>query len=190
MNLRLLLLAAALLPVGCAAISSGPPAPSIAMGELGTNQDSDTAAITQASYTFGDQARLANNPVGVARAAASVEYLAGALRSNPRFADISPLIGIQMQQAQGELRRTLGIAPGANPQLVVNGLLGAADGIAAQNAEATTVALNPAVFTFGPQRTIDLLDRMPFQAEANVATNRLNSEFLNGGGNRMCLTCG
>jgi hypothetical protein len=191
MRLHQLLLAACLLPVGCAAIPSGPPAPSIAVGELGSNQDSDTAAITQASYTFADAGRLNNNPVGVARAAASVEYLAGALHSNPRFVDVSPLIGLQMQQARSELRSTLGIAPGANPQLVVNGLLGAADAIAANNAQAATVALNPAIFTLGPQRTIDLLDRLPFQPEANVATSRLNSDFLNGGGgNRNCYSCG
>jgi len=177
-----LLLLTCLLSVGCTAITTpSGPRPVIPVGALGTDQDSDFQAVTLSSYTFATQGRMTGNAVGVARAAASVEYLANTLYTNPHWQFVSGYIPGQMQQARAELHQTLGIAPGVPPQLVINGLLGVADAILAQDAAAATVALNPAVFTLGPQQTINILANMPFQPAANVATAHLDSELLGGG---------
>jgi hypothetical protein len=184
------LLLACLLPVSCGTVSPPPVArTTIPVGAFGTNQDPDFSAVTLSSYIFATPGRMAGNPVGVARATASVEYLAGALYTNPRWQTISSYVPEQMLQARAELHQTLGIAPGSPPQFVVNGLLGAADAIQVGDAAAATVALNPAIFTLGPQQTINVLAQMPFQPIANVATARLNSEFLSGGNRRDCVMC-
>ena len=175
-------LLACLLSAGCSAIYEPPgPRPWIPPGALGTNQDPDFSAVTLSSYTFATRGRMAGNPVGVARSTASVEYLANTLYTNPRWQFVSGFIPPQMQQARAELHQTLGIASGVPPQIVINGLLGVADAILVQDATAATVALNPAVFTLGPQQTINILANMPFQPAANVATAHLDSELLGGG---------
>jgi hypothetical protein len=163
MTPRLLVLLACLLPAACATVPRAVPSAYIPPNELGTNQDSDLAAVNLSSYVFAEASRMRGNPVGTARATASVEYLADTLSTDPRWNDISPDIFRQMDQARAELRHTLGIAPGAPPQLVVNGLLGAADAILAGNREAATLALPPSVFTLGPQETLNRLAAMPFQ---------------------------
>ncbi len=188
MNPRNLVLLAGLLAAGCAG-PANPPPPVIPVGALGTNQDSDLAAVNLSSYMFGEPGRLVGNPVATARAAASVEYLADALSASPRWQSISPDVVTQMQQARIELNRTLAIAPGAAPQRVIDGLLGAATAMQANDAPAATTALDPAVFTLGPQQTLNLLARMPFQPTTNIATARLNSQYLRGG-NRLCVSCG
>jgi hypothetical protein len=184
-----ILLLACLLAACGETVRPSEPTPVIPVGALGTNQDSDFVAVTLSSYTFATQGRMSGNPVGVARSTASVEYLAGALYTNPRWQYISGYIPEQMLQARAELHQTLGIAPGSPPQFVVNGLLGTADAILVGDAAAATVALNPAIFTLGPQQTINVLAQMPFQPIANVATARLNSEFLSGGNRRDCVIC-
>jgi hypothetical protein len=189
MKRHYILLLACLLAACGETIGPSEPTPIIPVGALGTNQDSDFVAVTLSSYIFGLPGRMSGNPVGVARATASVEYLAGALYTNPRWQYISAYIPEQMLQARAELHQTLGIAPGAHPQFVVNGLLGAADAMLVGDAAAATVALNPAVFTLGPQQTINILAQMPFQPIANVATTRLNSYFLTGGNTRDCIVC-
>jgi hypothetical protein len=182
------LLLACLLPISC---ETPPPVERtiIPFGAFGNNQDPDFSAVTLSSYIFATPGRMAGNPVGVARATASVEYLAGALYTNPRWQYVSGYLPAQMLYAREELHHTLGIAPGAPSQFVVNGLLGAGDAILEGDGAAAAVALNPAIFTLGPQQTINVLANMPFQPMANVATIRLNSELFQGGGRNNCPLC-
>jgi hypothetical protein len=189
MTPRSLVLLACLLPAACATVPRATQAAYIPPNELGTNQDSDLAAVNLSSYVFAEASRLQGNPVGTARATASVEYLADTLPTDPRWNEISPEIFRQMSQARGELRHTLGIAPNAPPQLVVNGLLGAADAILTGNREAASQALPSSVFTLGPQETLNRLAAMPFQTAANIATIRM-SAALNGTSGRDCYPCG
>jgi hypothetical protein len=178
MRIHHLMLLACLLLAACSTTVTYPPAPVIPVGALGTNQDSDTAAVLLSAYTFGDKGRLTGNPIGVAWAAASVEYLAGALPTSPRWQNIAPYIIDQMIQAGAELNQALGVAPGAPAQAVVDGLLNAASALLANDPAAAAAALNPAVFTFGPQQTLNILGNMPFLPITNIATLRLNNEFL------------
>jgi hypothetical protein len=189
MRIHYLMLLACLLPAACDAVVTYPPPPVIPIGSLGTNQDSDTAAVLLSGYTFGDKARLTGNPIGVARAAASVEYLAAALPTGPRWQIVAPFIIDQMIQGRAELHRALGIAPGAPSQAVVAGLLNAANALLVNNPAAAAEALNPAIFTLGPQQTLNILANMPFLPTVNVATARLNNEFLGRNGNN-CFPCG
>jgi hypothetical protein len=186
MRIHCLVLLACLLPASCDTVQTHPWPPYIPPGSLGTNQDPDTAAVLLAAYTFGDKSRLTGNPIGVARAAASVEYLAAALPAVPRWQIINPIVIAQMIQGRTELHQALGIPPGAPPQAVVNGLLGAADALGAGNPVAAGAALNPAIFTLGPQQTLAILANMPFLPTVNIATLRLNNEFLGRSG-RGCF---
>jgi hypothetical protein len=188
-RIHCLLLLACLLPAGCDTIATHPWPPIIPAGSLGTNQDPDTASVQLSAYTFGTKSRLTGNPIGVARAAASVEYLAAALPAVPRWQIIPQFIIDQMIQGRAELHHALGIAPGAPPQAVVNGLLGVADALAVGNPTAAAAALNPAIFTFGPQQTLAILADMPFLPTVNVATSRLNNAFLGRNGNNCVPGC-
>jgi hypothetical protein len=183
MRIHRLVLLACLSLAACNTVVAYPRPPFIPPGALGTNQDPDTAAVLLASYTFGARSRMIGNPIGVARAAAAAEYLAAALPYVPRWQIINPIIIQQMIQGRAELHQALGIAPGAPPQAVVNGLLSAADAFAIGNPMAAAPALNPAIFTLGPQQTLNILANMPFLPTLNVATIRLNNEFLGPNGN-------
>lgn len=155
---------------------------------FGTNQDSETAAVNISSWALAEPSRTRNDPADAARALAAVDYLAGALTSNPRWTGLSPLIKQQMLAARVEIRQAIGVAPGARSQDVVNGLLDMANYTIAGNPGQAQVALSAPVFTLGPRETYNRLVALPFLPIANVATQRVNGS-LNGNGRESCPGC-
>ena len=119
-----LIVLAGLLAAGCASIAPPPDTARLPPNAYGLFADNDIGAINLAQWAFADPARTRNDPADAARAAAAVDYLAGELSSSPRWIAMSPITKGQMLQAREEVRRALGVAPGAPSQLVVDGLLG------------------------------------------------------------------
>lgn len=159
------------------------PAPdtaSVPFGAFGT-LDNDVAAANLAAWAFASPGRTANDPVDAARAAAAVEYLAGELASNPRWISISPLTKQEMAQARLDVRRTLGIAPNAPSQVVVNALLRFAAEWQAGNQAGAMQALAAPGFTLPPDQTLRVLSNMPYIQSANVASIDAAREMLPGG---------
>jgi hypothetical protein len=172
MRPRPLIVFAALLAAGCASIAPSPDTARLPPNAYGLFADNDVGAINLAQWAFADAARTRNDPADAARAAAAVDYLAGELSSSPRWVAMSPITKGQMLQAREEVRRALGVAPGAPSQLVVDGLLGAANALAAGDRPAATAALRAPVFTWPPEQTLARLSDMPFLPTANLATQR------------------
>ena len=173
------LLAAGLLPAGCAGFQPT-PAPDTARvlpGAFGGFADPDIIATQQAAYAFAYPARTRGLPIEAARGAAGVDYMAGEFSTAPRWDFIGPIIQMQMLHARTELRQTLGVAPNAPSQAVVNGLLSYADARAAGDPAAATDTLNPVIFTYGPARTEALLTNMPYMPTVNVATMNANGHL-------------
>ena len=172
MRLRALIVLAGLLVAGCASIAPPPDTARLPPNAYGLFADNDVGAINLAQWAFADPARPPNDPADAARAAAAVDYLAGELSSSPRWTAMSPITKGQMLQAREEVRQALGIAPGAPSQLVVDGLLGAANAVVAGDRTLALAALRTPAFTWPPEQTLARLSDMPFLPMANVASQR------------------
>jgi hypothetical protein len=156
------------------------PAPDTAVlpfAAFGT-MDNDVAAINQAAWAFASSARTANDPVDAARAAAALDYLAGALPSNPRWVMVSPLAKQEMLQARLDVREALGIASTVPSQVVVNALLGFAAAWQSGDRTGALHALAAPGFTLPPEQTALVLNNMPYVRSANVASSDAASQML------------
>lgn len=151
-------------------------------GGAGTASDADAALLEHARWALADAARIAGRPIEAARAVAAVEYMAGALSANPRWAHVSPLVRQEMILARGEVRAALGVPAQARSQEVVDGLFSAADALNRGDAAGAERALPPLVFSCGPQRTLAILSALPPLPVANRATMRAAAEAFPGGG--------
>lgn len=143
----------------------------------GTPIMSDQGAIQTAAYVLGDPSRTAGQPGEAARALAAVDYLAGALYSNPHWVGIPAITKIQMVQGREEERAYLGIAPAVPSQLVVDGLMRAATALDAGDTAAAEAALPASTFTLGPQATVARLTHLPYLQAANVAAQHANYDI-------------
>ena len=152
-------------------------------GAFGSNGDNDIAAVNLSSWAFSSARNLRNRPVEAARAVAAVDYLAGQFSTSGRWQALSPIVQMQMLQARMQVRQTIGIAPDARSQLVVDSLVAYANTVAAtgNQADAARYLTNPA-FTLGPQATEAKLQELPFLRETNIATQRANAAAGNGTG--------
>ncbi|MGH7212112.1 MAG: hypothetical protein ACREF1_11705, partial [Acetobacteraceae bacterium] len=104
------ILFAAVLLGGCAA--AGPPdVAQLPPGAFGAAPDPDQAALSLAEYDFADTSRIYGRPAEAARAAAAVDYLAGAFDTQPRWAYLPPDTKQEMLDARDGVRQALGIAP-------------------------------------------------------------------------------
>lgn len=136
----------------------------------GINQDNDIGAINFAAWALASPGRLANNPVAAMRAEIAVEYLAGELRANPRWIEMSQATKSNMLHARQELRAIVGIRPDAPSQPVVNALLGAIGALQAGDRAAALHALSAPVFLHPPPRTLATYAALPYSRIANIAT--------------------
>jgi hypothetical protein len=148
----------------------------------GTPVMSDQGAIGLASYALASPSRTAGDPGEAARALASVDYLAGALYSNPHWVGFPAIAKIQMVQARNEIRQLLAVPPGTPSQAVVDGLIRASEAFDAGNTAAAEAALPASVFTLGPTRTAALLSNLPYLPQANVAAQQANLAIMSGCG--------
>jgi hypothetical protein len=136
----------------------------------GTLIDNDVGAINEAAWALGSPDRTRGDPVESLRAAVAIEYLAGELNTNPRWAAMSPITKIQMLQARGEMRQALGIKPDAPAQVVVNALILAMwDLERGDTAGADRVFASP-LFTQPSQKVMEVLNDLPTLPAARAAT--------------------
>ena len=147
-------------------------------GALGGGLDPDVAAVNLAQWAFADASRTYGRPVEAARAAASMDYIAGQLYTSPRWANISPLTKEQLLQGRQEVRTALGVAPGATSQQVVDSLTSAASALAAGDQAGATRVLGAPVFAAGADQVLTRLSNMPYLQMANVSTMRAANQLF------------
>ncbi len=139
-------------------------------GVYGIFEDNDIGAINLSAWAFAVAQRTANDPLDAVKAVIAVEYLADQLNVSPRWIMMSPFAKQEMVQARVEVRRVLGIAPGAPSQDVVNALLRVAASLQAGDHDEAQRALATPVFSLPPAETLQMLTNMPFIRSANIAT--------------------
>lgn len=155
-----------------------PDSAHLAAGALGSGLDPDVTAANLAQWAFADSGRTYGRPVEAARAAASLDYLAGAIYTSPRWSNISALTKDQLLQGRAELRTALGVAPAATSQQLVDSLTAAGTALAAGDRPGAVRQLNSPVFPAGGEKTLATLSNMPYLRMANVATMHLDNELF------------
>ena len=155
-------------------------------GALGGGLDPDVTAVNLAQYAFADASRTYGRPVEAARACAAMLYIAGALYTSPRWANISVLTKEQLLQGRQEVRDALGVAPSAPAQQAVDGLVAAGNALAAGDRAAAVNALSTPTFPAGGEAVLARLSNLPYLRMANVSTMRAaNQLFDNNGEDRF-----
>jgi hypothetical protein len=84
---------------------------------------------------------------------------------------MSPFAKQDMLQARVNVRRVLGIAPGAPSQVVVNALLSTAWNLQAGNQAGALHTLDNPAFSMPPPQTPQILADLPYVQSANVASS-------------------
>jgi hypothetical protein len=169
--------AAACLAIAACVARPAPDTAALPFAAFGT-MDNDVAAVNQAAWAFAAPTRTANNPVDAARAAAAIEYLAGALSSNPRWVMVSPLTKLEMLQARLDVREALGVAPAVPSQVMVNALLDFAAAWQSGDRRGARHALVAPGFTLPPDQTALALSNMPYIRSANLASGDAANQML------------
>ncbi len=150
--------------------------------QLGSGADPDVTAMNLAQYAFADPSRTYGRPIDAARAAASMEYVAGQFYTSPRWANVSALTKEQLLQGRAEVRAALGVAPGTSSQAVVNQLTAAANAMQAQDRAAAVGLLGAPVFTLGGEAVLARLSAMPYLQMANVSTMKAAGQLFDPNG--------
>ncbi len=163
-----------LLALGLAACTAQPlpPIANLPAGAIaGGGGDPLRAGVLESAFAFNGGARSAAD---TARGAAWVEYLAADSKWGGRWAEFSPVARLRLDEARGEIRQVLGIAPEAPPQLVVNALFLAANtmqaGLPLEN-------LPQGVFA-DPNRVVQRLQALPALPRTREATALVERDFL------------
>jgi hypothetical protein len=178
-TLRAASLLLALLPAACVT-----PPPAFTFSTPGLNVtvggDMDMWSLNMAQWAFAASSRLAGRPVEAARASAALEYLTVAVNA-PRWAAMNPLTKFELERGRAQLRETLGIPADAPSQPVIQSLLDCGNALAAGDMAAAEATLRTPYFTFGPERTLAILNDMPFLRQANIATMHAGMNASDGG---------
>ena len=159
-----------LLVSACTAVAPRQQVPQLPPGVYGIYQDNDVGAINLSSWAFASPQRTFDDPVDAIKAVIAVEYLADELNISPRWIGMSPFAKQEMLEARAAVRRVLGIAPDARPQVVIDALLRAAWKLQAASPTDAALALNAPPFSLPPQQTLQILTKLPFIRSANIAT--------------------
>jgi len=182
----LLLAAVCILPAACGNVQPFvPDTARLTTGQLGLGFDPDVAAVNQAQWAFADAGRTYGRPVEAARAAASMDYIAGEIYTSPRWSNVSALTKEQLLQGRQEVRIALGIPPGTRSQAVVDHLTAAGNALAAGDQPAALALLSGPTFTSPPDQVLARLSNMPYLRMANVSTMRVANELYNGNLNEL-----
>lgn len=148
-------------------------------GAFGTNEDGDVAAANLAQYAFADAGRTYGRPIEGARAAAALEYMAGAFYVSPRWNNISALTKEQLLQGREELRAAISVRPGARSQQIVDGLMGASNALDTGDQLAAAAALDRSgAFAVPGAEEIGKLGNLPYLRTANIATMHAADELF------------
>jgi len=146
-----------------------------AFGPPGPAGSADPQAIAIAEQDFVDPSRTYGHPADAARAAAAVDYLAGELSTGPAWAGLDPKVKADMLDARQAVRASLGVAPGASSQTVVDDLLAAAHALDDGDDARARLALGPPAFTAPAEETLHRLADLPYIRSANIATHEVQS---------------
>ena len=175
----MLLAAVCILPAACGNVQPFvPDTARLTTAQLGSGFDPDVTAVHQAQWAFADAGRTYGRPIEAARAAASMDYIAGELYTSPRWARISALTKEQLLQGRQEVRVALGIPPGTPSQAVVDHLTAAGNALAAGDQPAALALLSGPTFTSPPEQVLARLSNMPYLRMANVSTMRAANELF------------
>jgi len=147
-------------------------------GALGSGFDSDVTAVQLAQWAFADSGRTYGRPIEAARAAASMDFIAGQLYTSPRWANISPLTKEQLLQGRQEVRTALGVMPGTSSQAVVDHLVFAGNALAAGDQANAIAQLGSPVFDQPGEQVLQRLANMPDLRMANVSTMKAANELF------------
>ena len=177
-------MATCLLPAACAGRFQPfvPDTARLPPGALGNGFDPDVTAVNQAQWAFADNSRTRGRPIEAARAAASMDYIAGQLYTSPRWSNISALTKEQLLQGREEVRAALGVVPGTSSQAVVDHLAGAGNALAAGDQAAAVALLGSPVFNQPGEQVLQRLANMPYLQMANVSTMRAAGQLFDPGG--------
>jgi hypothetical protein len=135
-------------------------------------------AALYAPHTLGDTSRWAGRPADAAIATTQLEFLARELATHPRYAaEVSPAVLQQVQMARGEMRGYLGIAPTADPEVVILGLRRAAEALRSSSPARAEAALTSPAFTAGPAATLGRLARMPRLPRTGDAAGAVSNDI-------------
>src|SRR3954451_19627227 len=130
MTLRAALLClVCVLTAGCSGEQPGPPDSAVLRPGQFRSGDPDVNAANLAEQAFADRSRTYGKPADAARAAAAIDYLAGHIPSEARWAGVSRETKDQLLQGRAEVREAIGTAPGATSQAIVDHLTAAADAL-------------------------------------------------------------
>jgi hypothetical protein len=136
-----------------------------------------TSVLWASAYLVDPPGRLAGNPALAAQVAAQYEHATVGLREL-RFSGYSPLMQIRMDQGRTALRESLGIAPAAPPEEVIDQLsqiavaLRRGDAAAAERLAASPVFARPAPEVLA---TLAAMPRVPAAGvAASFAEGQLN----------------
>jgi hypothetical protein len=171
---------AVLLPLAGCAVGELPPTVRLPADAIPVAADPMRSAILGSAYALGQPGA----PSAKLRAAALVEFLAADYRWGVRWSEYTPLTGLALDAARDEIRTAFGVAPGASPQAVADGLFGASRALDRGN----EIFLPPGLFT-EPSQSLARLATPPDLPAARQATAlaerelyRIDSERQSGGG--------
>ncbi len=139
----------------------------------------EAAAADVAAYAFADAARTSGQPAAAARAVAAVEYLAARLHDRSRTTAV-PAAAVpagdrdDLLLARGRLRAALGIGATVASQTMLDGLLAAADDLAAGDQAGARAALPPPAF---PPDIIERLGALPYIWQVNAAAKTIQDDL-------------
>lgn len=160
--------------LAAAACAPAAPPPTLPGGPSGSvTTDPITSARQNAAAFFGSP--QAGKPAEAARAIADIEFLAGAVPSDPRWQSQSGNATTQLVQARDQARSALGIPRGADAQAVIDGLMSAATALEANDRAGVARALPRTVFTAGPDQTVRRLATPPRIPSASAALYALGA---------------
>jgi hypothetical protein len=179
---RLPILAAMLLMAACTPIPDRPPHGPVTMPADATPiaRDPMRTAITEAAFAFQSSGNLAGRPADAARAVAQYEFITAELPYTPRWRDQGGGGGVSgpaLMAALPELRGTVGIAPNAPAQQVVDSLFAAARALRAGDRAAAERVLSTPHFTRGGAGTLQVLTELPAMPQVSTAVGRAAAEL-------------
>jgi hypothetical protein len=148
---------------GQAPVDSATAPPGLGLTDPGT-------AISYTAWAFALPSRTRGHPALAARAVAALDYVAGPLSTDPLWMYGSPIISEEMLRAREQMRRVLGIVPTASSQQVVDALTTVYLGLRNGDQARAMQALSSPIFALGPQRTLTILNDLPYVRTVNVAT--------------------
>jgi len=134
-------------------------------------------AALNAPRNLGATERLAGNPAAAAFAAAQMEFLARRMTpADPRWGPgMSPTIQPTLEQGRDEFRAAIGLDPAMPGEAAEAALRAAAQRL--QSGMGAAAFADRAVFTLGPQATLERLSNLPRLPRVRLAAGAAAAEM-------------